>query len=329
MKLLEAPQIQQRLAELLAPLTENPKHQEVLICIMIVAMLGRTISTDVITDIFGAEALAGAEFRADPRVRQLVGFDSYTVNVRSPIVAEFYLTRIVARTATLSVLVELAKRASVGRYASGFFRSIFASLQRFALIQRIFPLEGKLATVTSYYEAIKSLEGCTKNFHFWLQYAIACLTLGERERSKRYFDQAYAIARERGVDTYQVDNHYSRYLLETAVEYPEPSDAMECFRHARDIINRQIKDERLHYPYRVALNYVRFINRFGTRLKEAWVDEIEQATLAVVERVPELPEERRNNRYVKQCAAELPYVLYKCSQLKARLASGGDDSEMA
>ena len=35
---------------------------------------------------------------------------------------------------------------------------------------------------------------------FWLQYAIATLTLGERDRSKKYFDQAYAIARERRVE---------------------------------------------------------------------------------------------------------------------------------
>ena len=186
-------------------------------------------------------------------------------------------------------------------------------------MQRLFPEAGKLAAILSYYEQIKDLDGCTKNFHFWLQYAIACLTLGERERSKRYFDQAYAIARAHRFEAYQVDNHYSRYLLETAVEYPDPKEAMECFRSARDIINRQIKDERLHYPYRVSLQYIRFVNRFGSKLLLAWVNEIEEATKTVIERIPELPEDRRANRYVKQCASELPYVLYKCSDLRRQL----------
>jgi hypothetical protein len=145
------------------------------------------------------------------------------------------------------------------------------------------------------------------------------LTLGERVRSQKYFDQAFAIARERGRDTYMVDNHYSRYLLETAIEFPDPDEAIECFRIARDIINRQMRDERLHYPYRVALQYVRFVNRFGTRLHEAWVDEIEQAAKAVAERIPELPEERRRNRYVNQCVKDMEYVIYKCNQIRSQL----------
>jgi hypothetical protein len=93
---------------------------------------------------------------------------------------------------------------------------------------------------------------------------------------------------------------------------------MECFRHARDIINRQIKDERLHYPYRVALNYTRFINRFGSKLKAAWVDEVEQAARSIADRIPELPPDRKENRYVKECAREMGYVLYKCAELKRR-----------
>ena len=102
---------------------------------------------------------------------------------------------------------------------------------------------------------------------------------------------------------------------------------MECFRQARDIINRQIKDERLHYPYRVALNYVRFINRFGGKLKEAWVDEIEQSARSIADRIPELPQERRENRYVKQCRNEMEYVLYKCAELKRRQANPEHDRQ--
>lgn len=320
MKLLESPQIQQRLTTLFAPLTSEPKYQDILICIMVVAVLGEFLTVDVLADILGTDATSDPEFRKNPQIRQLVGFDSFRVNIRSPIVAQFFLTRLANKISTLNVLVRLATRGDKLRYTSHFFRSLFESLQRFSVVQRLFPLEGKLAVVTSYYEEIKALRGCTKNYHFWLQYAIACLTLGERERSKKYFDQAYAIAAERRDDAYQVDNHYSRYLLETAVDYPEAKEAMECFRQARDIINRQIKDERLHYPYRVAINYVRFINRFGSKLQPAWVDEIEQAAKSVAERIPELPAERKENRYVKECAKEMGYVLYKCAELKRRQA---------
>jgi hypothetical protein len=55
-------------------------------------------------------------------------------------------------------------------------------------------------------------------------------------------------------------------------------------------------------------------------LKPAWVDEVEQSAKAIAERIPELPEERKMNRYVKGCAREMDYVLYKCAELKRRHA---------
>ncbi|HEX7861978.1 MAG TPA: SIR2 family protein [Verrucomicrobiae bacterium] len=318
-KLLESPDIQRRLQELLSPLTANESYSEILTCIMIVSILGHSLSVDLLEDIVGGQIFAGDVFRTEPRIRQLVGFDSYTVNIRSSTVAHFYLTKMAQKSVTLEVLRKLATRANKHRAGNPFFRVLFESLQRFAIVQRLFPHEGKLAIVLTYYENIKELDGCTHNFHFWLQYAIAALTVGESERSKKYFDQAYSIARQKGIEAYQVDNHYCRYLLETAVEFPDAKEAMECFRRARDIINRQIRDERLHYPYRVAINYTRFINRFGPKLKVAWVDEIEQAARSVADRIPELPEDRRSNRYVRECDKEMDYVLYKCGDLKRRL----------
>jgi hypothetical protein len=80
-----------------------------------------------------------------------------------------------------------------------------------------------------------------------------------------------------------------------------------------------MRDDRLHYPYRVALQYLRFVNRFGTRLQEAWVDEVEQAATAVANRIPELPEDRRRNRYVRQCEKDMEYVLYKCGDIRKKM----------
>lgn len=315
LRMLDSPQMQQRVKALFSPLEG---YQDVLICLMVMTVMGHAIDVDLLGDIVGVETISSRAFRSDPRIRQLVGFDSHSVNVRSPTIGEFYLTRLADRSAILSVIIRLAHRTANARFVGYKFKTMFEALQRFSIVQRLFPKEGKLPAILSYYENIKSLDGCVKNYHFWLQYAIACLTLGERERSQRYFDQAFAIAREARCDTYMVDNHYSRYLLETAVEYPDPAEAMLCFRQGRDIINRQMRDDRLHYPYRVALQYVGFVNRFGTRLTRAWIDEIEQAAQSVSDRIPELPEERRANRYVRQCEKDMDYVLYKCAEMRRR-----------
>ena len=200
LKIFESPHIQQKIKELFEPLE---KHQEVLICLMVMAVIGMPTRVDLLADVVGSEKFSASTLRSDDRIRQLVGFDSYSVNVRSPIIGEFYLTRIAHRSSILSVLIKLAEQTNKGRHAGGVFKPIFESLQRFSVIQKVFPSEGKLEAILSYYENIKALDGCVKNYHFWLQYAIACLTLGERERSKKYFDQAFSIAREKGLESIQ------------------------------------------------------------------------------------------------------------------------------
>ena len=53
--------------------------------------------------------------------------------------------------------------------------------------------------------------------------------------------------------------------------------AMNHFRQARTIINRQVRDERLHYPFRVAVEYQTFLDRFGSSLRQEQMDEVARA----------------------------------------------------
>ncbi len=185
---------------------------------------------------------------------------------------------------------------------------------KFSGLQLLLPEQGKAGAVITYYEALKNLEGSKSNPLFWLQYAIACLVIEDLTRAKKYFDTSYSLAEERGWDTFQIDNHFARFLLVQAVQRDNKS-ALENFRTARNIINRQIRDERRHYPYRVAILYQVFFDTFSGRLSKAELLEITSAAKVVLDRIIQLPIERRKHRYVRECERAMEYIIARTEEM--------------
>jgi len=74
---------------------------------------------------------------------------------------------------------------------------------------------------------------------------------------------------------------------------------MKVLRAARNIINRQMRDERLHYPYRVAIQYQDFLEKFGRKLSPAELFEDRSAARSVLDRISELARRRAKHRHVR------------------------------
>ncbi len=120
-----------------------------------------------------------------------------------------------------------------------------------------------------FYETIKDLNFCQTNIHFWLQYAIARLSDYDYEVAGAFFEKCYEIAKTiRGYDTYKIDNHYCRFILENEVENGNISTCMDAFEYAHSvlIITRR-GEEKKHYPFRVAGQYERFYKKFYKSLE--------------------------------------------------------------
>jgi len=153
------------------------------------------------------------------------------------------------------------------------------------------------------YEAIKGLSHCRVNPLFWLQYAIAALVAKDYGRSGTYFDTAYSHAENLDqYDSFQIDNHYARYLLERAIDTDySAADRMAPFREARALLRPQFVEEWRHYPYRVATRYLEFFVRFSAHLAPSEKQEVGSAATEVLERIDHLPAERQGNRSVREC----------------------------
>jgi hypothetical protein len=193
----------------------------------------------------------------------------------------------------------------------------------------VLPEEGRRASVIRYYESIKNLRGCQTHPLFWLQYAIACLAIEDLDRAGRYFQTAYSLAKDQGWDTFQIDNHFARYLLSIAVDRLEAKEAMASFREARQIINRQIQSHSRHYPYRVAKAYQSFLDRFGLDLPPHAISEIQAAARAVYHQAIGFAPDASGQRSVKECIRAMNYVVERRDNILRKTRGDGSEDEGA
>lgn len=315
LNLLESPDISQRISSVAKRLQSKGENYDVLLSVFILTLLNHAPTLDILLDIWGTEKISSPQFRTDPIVKELVSFNYFAVLVRSPIAAEFILRSCADPATLISVLVRMAERIEKGKAVSQRYSSLFTTLMRFGNLQALLPEKGRRNAVIEYYESLKNLEGCRNNPLFWLQYAIAALVIEDLPRAKTYFDTAYSLAEKRGWDTYQIDNHFSRFLMVQAIKDLDFQSALENYRQARTIIDRQIRDDRRHYPYRVAIHFQDFLHRFGAEMNIGDIEEFAVTATRILERIALLPEYRRAHKYVIECQKTMRYVVNVCNEL--------------
>ena len=130
--------------------------------------------------------------------------------------------------------------------------------------------------MTRFFEEIRTTDFCKENEHYWLQYAIAKLFAHDYPSANMFFNNAYAYAEKKQKRiggtanyTFQIDNHFARYLLECEMEFGTKDTCMPQFRKAHELlINPANKVIVRFYTYKVARNYYRFYERFFKDLKD-------------------------------------------------------------
>lgn len=308
LKLFKSPDIVQRFALVVEQLNDRRDFYEIILAILSFTVLGYRVTFELLANAVG-DVVFSTQFRRDPVLNSLIDERGGTIRFRSSVAAQFILTSISNPIATVDVLARIAKQLESKRYIQLQYDQIFKSLMRFSRIQELLPEKGRRESVIRYYEGIKNLESCRTYPLFWLQYAIATLTFNEFERSERYFGTAYSLAEKRNFNTFQIDNHYARFLLARAINERNPDNCMTAFRKARRIINGEVRSERRHYAYRVASFYEDFYEVFSKILNEKDLTEIGLASKFIREQIEKLPPARRRHPSVLKCESAMDYIL--------------------
>jgi hypothetical protein len=310
LKLLSSPYIGGKIELIAKALRRDTSNYNVLLSVQIITLLNYPVNIGMLADIWGIEAVSSAGFKKAPAVQELIDFKTQEVFLRSSAAAEYFLRNTADAATIVKVLVVMFERVYKGARIMPMYWHMFKDLMRFSSLQMILPEDNRKTAVVTYYEAIKNHVRCKNNPQFWLQYAIALLVANDLERSKFYFETAYSLAESmEGYDTFQIDNHYTLFLLVQAVNELEHDEALKNFREARIKISHQIQHERRHYTYRVATKYQDFLDRFEASLSATEIEEVVSAASTVLKRIDQLSKHIQSHKHIAKCRKAMHYVI--------------------
>ncbi|MBP2656946.1 MAG: hypothetical protein H6Q73_4515 [Firmicutes bacterium] len=185
--------------------------------------------------------------------------------MQSSVLANYILRKYNYSEKIVNILIKIMKNSDC-RNLKSCNNNILKSLVSFSNIRIVLKNKGKdLANhIVKYYENIKNLTFNKENPFFWLQYAIARLELEHFTESDIYFKNAYAYAHKLNhFDTYQIDTHFARFLLEKQLKHGNEEEAYETFLEAHRLLaNNRNKPENFHYPLRQTKYYYDIYNKY-------------------------------------------------------------------
>ncbi|WP_082061035.1 SIR2 family protein [Pseudomonas sp. MRSN 12121] len=300
LKLYEAPQIASRIKSLFGEI--RPDVKRIVIAIFLVKASGLEMSKSLVNDLLEGSPLARLSNNDKESVRFLWSDNSGYIQLKSSVLAEYYLTSLSDAYEVLSVLTGMFLRAETleGRNYEFFMRSVMT----YSALQKMLPRSGLETAVVSFYEEIQNTKFAKKNPHYWLQYAIARMALEDNglEHVEAYFKSAYAFAKLKpNYNTYQIDNHFARFTLQKSLLSESADGAFELYLDAKAILLRQTLNEQKHYPFRVAAKVADVVQKYGSQFSLSQKTDLVQFCEVVLERIAKLPPETRSHRHVENC----------------------------
>lgn len=275
--LLKSDTIRHRFTELINSIKNKRSYYEALVLMLASPLFEFNLDLDQLAFIFSKQHFHGTHFRNDPVIRELVNIDNGTITLRSSLLAESILVTVIEPEIIVDVLVKVFKSLDAYRNEDN-YRQILKCLLSHQNISRVLNREHPehIANVIRFFEEIRTTDFCKENEHYWLQYAIAKLFAHDYPSANMFFNNAYAYAEKKQKRiggtanyTYQIDNHFARYLLECEMEFGTKDTCMAQFRKAHELlINPANKIIVRFYTYKVARNYYRFYEHFFNELKE-------------------------------------------------------------
>ena len=273
---INSPHIRARLSEIVEHFESIDGGMRMLMALCLLQTIGEEPRVAVASDLLNFRYDAYRKLMSDSVVRQILNVESGIALFRSPVIASAVLKEMRNAKTVIDVVVDCVKQGHRDRGADQYLGRIATELTRFANLERILPVNGKGIALRNFYEELKSIPSIRSDPLFWLQYAMARLSLGDLDFARRYFEQSYSIARRTDFDTYQIDNHYCRLLLREAEETLDADEAYKKVDMTIETLKKQVQREHRHYPYRSAWN----LEGVARRHRIAWTDAQKETIVA-------------------------------------------------
>ena len=260
--LFDQSDIRAQLGDIFQPaLQEDAKTRGHLVRILALTAFGHTLSFGEMCEVVGPE-FANELMRSKKRwVREFFDVRRGRFCFESAVLAHYLLRNLVDDRTILDELQILAIRLHRSSRGDATFDRLRNMPMRFSNVEKLLEDEGKPEKLVDYYESLRRESFANGNPLFWLQYAIARMSFKDYGNAKDHFGTAFGIAANlAGYDDYQIQNHWARFLLQSAIDGAEQFEATQSFAMAHEIVlNQAAQKSHGEFPYRVAALYLAFI----------------------------------------------------------------------
>lgn len=267
--IIDSPTIIGRFKEEISKIRKGTSLYDVLIMVLISKLLELDLDVDMLSVAIDDNLLGNSSMRRNPFLREFIDFQSMEITLRSSVFSEAILRNVIDPIEIGRVLIKSFKRINTHRGEAKYKRILFSFMSSSNLNHLIDRRgDGNNSILINFFEKIRDCEFCKNNPHYWLQYAIIKLNEPDYVVARTLFSNAYAYAKNKqDFDTYQIDNHYARYMLENSVFNIDDPNFMETIEKVQAILTEPNHLKRTkYYPFRVAQNYLPFFNKYKSRM---------------------------------------------------------------
>lgn len=265
--LLQSEEMQRKVTRLLGTLFQDRDLKEITLLLFICETIAIELKLDDIVILLNKQVKTPVVLK-NTDIREFFDFDGNHIKLKSPLVAYFILQHYNYNEDVESILRKilpvLDRHSSIERY-----RNMLRMLISYSNLRMIYSRKDRFyyERFIHIFELSKTLTYHKENPFFWLQYAIVQMEMKEYKTAGIYLENAESYSHKRfDSDSWQIDTHKARLLLEQTVYEKNEKDAFVNFETAYHLLHDN-KTPDLHYPLRqVSLfeNYYRtFYKKFS------------------------------------------------------------------
>lgn len=316
-------QIKEKFENILQNILSDKTVLRIIILSFINEILELNLENDDFNIIFDHDNIDKIIRRRRDDLGELIDYNSNQLRVKSSIISKALIgSHVIPKEEVLDTLLMVTKRLDLLHDGNRKYTDALKNLSSASYLSFIFDYNLDSKILIAYYEKIKELNFYKLNLFFWEQYAIACVNIKDFPRAKKYFQTSYSLAKKRGkaFSSFQIDNHYARYLLESQLYSRNHETALNTFIEAHSLLTKKyIYDDAIndrYYQFRVAVIYKEYYDVFYDSFN---ADEKSLFLSRCQEIFDRLKFYMKNNtaieyrRYIIDCYRNLEYIL-KSSQ---------------
>jgi hypothetical protein len=265
LNIFNAPQIQGRIKSLLDELFKKIENKDTILAICILEILDLPLTFSNISEVSLSKNIYNTNFINNQKFNQIFPSSRGEIHSKSSLYARNLLKNHFTANYIIDRLLSIIDKFQNKRDDGYFGNKVYLNLLRFSFIERVLPQKDRTFMLTKYYEQLKvRINNLSNTPHYWLQYAMARISIDDFDKAQNYLQTAYAKAGE-GYDTSYIDVQNAR--LEIIFSLKE-KDENTSIRHLENAHNLLYKLDDTNHKYRQVERYKEYFDEKYLLLSE-------------------------------------------------------------